>query len=143
MSHAKSKPARGSPKVESVVTLGPPGLKGSRLYTESQMLEAIQDGLRQGWQDGWTEMLKTVYAATAYVMRHEYGWGAMRLTKLMDEIDQRVYTTINHADLVEQLDEEYRIYLDLEDLIHRIVILGPGPGRPKKKVTRDAQKTEG
>ena len=100
-------------------------------YTEEQMLKAIREGVMQGWQDGYTEMLKTVYAATAYVMRREYGWGVVRLSKLMEEIDQRVYTTINHSDLVEQLDEEYSISLDLDDMIHRVVITGPGKGGRK------------
>ncbi len=102
-------------------------------YTEDQMLKAIREGINQGWQDGYTEMLKTVYAAVAYVMRCEYGWGVQRLSRLMDEIDRRVYTTISHADIVEQLDEEYSIHMDLDDMIHRIVIEGPGRWQRKRR----------
>lgn len=102
-------------------------------YTEEQMLKAIREGVTEGWQEGFTEMLKEVYAATAYVMRNEFGWGVQRLSRLMDEIDQRVYTTINHADIVEQLDEEYSIQIDMDDMIHRVVITGPGRGQRKRR----------
>lgn len=123
--------APGNPALQAIIDQVRQELMANGIYTKDQMEAGIQEGLRQGWDEAWTEMIKTVYAATAYVMRHVYGWGAVRLSRLMDEIDQRVYTTISHRDIVEQLDEEYSIHMDLEDMIHRIVITGPGRGQKK------------
>lgn len=104
-------------------------------YTEEQMLEAIKGGLDEGWRGGWragmTEMLKCAYAAISVVMREQYGFGAERLLRLLKAVDMRIETTIEHSDLLKEL-EKAGVELDLSDPLDRISIRGKGRGRKRE-----------